>query len=91
MTDKCWPRGICSKAEFWLRAEGFVTGRNFPLSGGLVPIAVLGEEVSCDCASIMLEWNKRVYCNERGSPDAGTMEGIRQTVSRIAELSLDSE
>ena len=85
------PPGIVSIAEFCLRAEGFVTARNFPYSGSLVPNAVLGKEVSCDCASIMLEWNKRVYYNERGIPDAGTMEGIRQTVSRIAELSLDSE
>ncbi len=89
--EKYTPPGIVSIAEFCLRAEGFVTARNFPYSGSLVPNAVLGKEVSCDCASIMLEWNKRVYCNERGIPDAGTMEGIRQTVSRIAELSLDSE
>ena len=79
------------RRETLVWAEGFVTARNFPYSGSLVPNAVLGQEISCDCASIMLEWNKRVYCNERGIPDAGTIERIRQTVSRIAELSLDSE
>ena len=42
-------------------------------------------------AEFCLRAEGRVYCNERGIPDAGTMEGIRQTVNRIAELSLDSE
>ncbi len=85
--DKHTPAELASVAEHCLRAEGFVTARNYPYSGCLIPGDVLNGKTHCDCASIMLEWNKRVYCDERGIPAAGAMDRIRKTIAQIAELS----
>ncbi len=87
--ERFTPEELAASAESILRSVGFTTARNYPYSGSLVPNAVLTGKLDCDCASIMLEWNKRVYCDAQGRPAAGSLARIRETVGRIAELSLD--
>jgi N-formylglutamate amidohydrolase len=83
------PSELAASAEAVLRSAGFSMARNYPYSGSLVPGAVLRGTVRCDCASIMLEWNKRVYCNAQGRPAAASLARIREIVRRIADLSSD--
>lgn len=83
------PKILSSVAEDCLRADGFVTARNYPYSGSLVPNVVLSEKIQCDCATIMLEWNKRVYCDEHGRPVNVSIDRIRNIVGRIVKMALD--
>ncbi len=83
------PAVLVSAAEAVLREAGFTTARNYPYSGSLVPNAVLGKTVRCECAAIMLEWNKRVYCDRHGNPAAEPIDRIRKTVKRLVEISLN--
>lgn len=78
------PEDLVSVAERCLHNAGFSTTRNYPYSGSLVPNTVLTKSIHCDCASIMLEWNKRAYCKKDELPDAETLARIREVVLRIA-------
>ena len=67
---------------------GFSTALNYPYSGCYVPNAALQGEV--DCASIMLEFNKRVYMGnikEKYSPMIGKISSIIREI--VAEGIVD--
>ena len=56
---------------------------NTPYSGTFVPNAVLQGNSSCDLISVMLEFNKRLYCGENGKADEAKAEQIRKLLLRI--------
>ena len=83
--ERYTPPRAADAAEALLREAGFSTARNYPYAGSMVPNAVLTGKSRCDCASLMLEWNRRVYCGADGRPDAVRLAQLRDTVRRIAE------
>lgn len=56
---------------------------NTPYSGTFVPNAVLRGNSSCDLISVMLEFNRRIYCDERGKVDEAKVEQIRKLIRQI--------
>lgn len=84
--DKYTPQALSFKVECVLHELGFSTMRNYPYSGCLVPNAVMNGMSRCNCVSIMLEWNKRVYCDECGMPIAEKIERIRNIIHQIIDL-----
>ena len=56
---------------------------NTPYSGTFVPGAVLDGSSPCDLVSVMLEFNKALYCDEDGRPIAAKTEQIRRLMQRI--------
>ena len=71
---------------------GFSTAVNYPYSGCYIPNAVLSDEGSCDCVGLMLEINKRKYCDPEGRPIPEKLAGIAEIIQKmIADcVSLDS-
>ena len=62
---------------------GLIAGDNVPYSGTFVPGTVLDGSCSCDLISVMLEFNRKLYCDENGQPEETKMEQIRKLVRRI--------
>lgn len=60
---------------------GFSTALNYPYSGCYVPNAALQSEI--DCASIMLEFNKRVYMGDIEKKNAPMMGKISAIIREI--------
>ena len=56
---------------------------NIPYRGTFVPGCVLDGNSSCDLVSVMLEFNKKLYCDENGKPIEAKVEQIRKLVRRI--------
>ncbi len=54
-----------------------------PYSGTFVPGSVLDGSSSCDLISVMLGFNRKLYCDENGEPVEKKMEQIRKLVQRI--------
>ena len=78
------PEALAATAEQILREAGFSTARNYPYAGSMVPNAVLNRNVDCNCISLMLEWNRRAYCCDAGTPDPEKLARIRTTIEQIA-------
>ena len=89
--ERFTPEKLVSAAENCLSAEGYTLARNYPYSGSLVPNAVLNGTSACDCESIMLEWNKRVYCDADGVPEINKIERIRKTITKFIDNYLNGE
>ena len=72
-----------SIAEEVLRQAGFSTAVNYPYSGCMVPNCVLSGAFNGRFSGLMLEFNKRVYCDpqERSSPDR--LKLLRDLVGQI--------
>lgn len=79
------PEELAAAAERIMGEAGFATARNYPYSGSLVPGAVLAGRCGCDCVSIMLEWNRRAFCSEDGSPAEDKLERIQSAIERLVE------
>ena len=56
---------------------------NIPYSGTFVPGCVLDGSSSCDLNSVMLEFNKDLYCDANGKPVEAKTGQIRKLVRRI--------
>ena len=69
---------------------GFRTAVNDPYTGCFVPSAVLDGTSGCDFIGIMLEFNKRTYCDEAGKAIPEKLGKIRkillQTVADCTDL-----
>lgn len=87
--DKYTPPELSFAVECVLHESGFSTARNYPYSGCLVPNALLNGTSRCDCVSIMLEWNKRFYCDEHSTPGKERLDQIRKTIARIVSVCED--
>ena len=62
---------------------GFSTAENAPYAGVYVPENVLYGQSSCDFAGVMLEFNRRCYCDEEGHPTDSRLELIKSAVRRV--------
>ena len=58
---------------------------NTPYSGAFVPGAVLSGRCDCDLISVMLEFNKRIYCDGRGRADPEKTRRIRALTAAIVD------
>ena len=56
------PRWLAEGFAAVFRAAGYSAKENYPYSVCLVPNAVMQGRVDCECVSVMVEVNKRVYC-----------------------------
>ena len=56
---------------------------NIPYSGTFVPGAVLDGSCSCNLVSVMLEFNRNLYCDQNGKPIEAKTALIRNLVQRI--------
>ena len=64
-------------------AAGFTTAENVPYSGLYVPEDVLTGRSACDFIGIMLEFNRRAYCDERGRTEAARIRLIRSVIRQV--------
>lgn len=64
-------------------ALGFTTAENKPYTGLYVPETVSDGKARCDFAGVMLEFNRRAYCDSAGRPDPERLARIRGVISRI--------
>lgn len=58
---------------------GFTTAENFPYEGLYVPENILFGQCPCDFAGIMLELNRRSYCDAAGHPQPERIAIIQET------------
>ncbi len=80
---KYTPYELISRVKYRLDEADLLRTVNTPYSGTFVPGAVLTGKSSCDLVSVMLEFNKRVYCDENGKADPAKAEQIRKLIRRI--------
>ena len=80
---KFTPQELTARVEKQLDEACLVHRINTPYSGTFVLNAVLGGKCSCDLISIMLEFNRRVYCDEQGRVDEAKAEQVRKLIGRI--------
>lgn len=83
MDLKYTPHELICRIERRLDEVNLLHMINTPYSGTFVPGAVLRGDSSCDLVSVMLEFNKRIYCDENGEADPVRAEQIRQLMLRI--------
>ncbi len=62
---------------------GFSTAENAPYAGVYVPENVLYGQSGCDFAGVMLEFNRRCYCDAEGHSVNSRLELIKNAVRRI--------
>ena len=77
------PHELISRIERRLDEANLLHRINTPYSGTFVPGAVLKRNSSCDLASVMLEFNKRLYLDENGKADEVKANLIRDLMLRI--------
>ena len=75
------PETLTEIVERHFRDAGFTTARNYPYSGCLVPNSVLSGE--CGGISVMIECNKRIYCDRSGKPDEKKIAQLRGILKDI--------
>ena len=63
--------------------SGFSAAINYPYSGTFISNAVMNGSVRCDCQSVMIEVNKRVYCDEEGHSFPEKTAEIASILKRI--------
>jgi N-formylglutamate amidohydrolase len=80
---KYTPYELISRVERQLDEACLRRMINSPYSGTFVPNAVLRGDCSCDLISVMLEFNRRVYCDENGNVDPARAEQVRKLIRRI--------
>ena len=83
--------GLISRIERRLDEVNLLHMINAPYSGTFIPNAVLSGESTCDIVSVMLEFNKRIYCDENGNCDEVRAHQIRNLVRRILADCVDLE
>ena len=80
---KYTPDELVARAGRRLDGAGLSHRINTPYSGTFVPGAVLDGNSSCDLVSVMLEFNRRVYCDENGNVDEAKAEQVRKLILGI--------
>ena len=83
MDSKYTPHELVSRIERRLEEVNLLHMINTPYSGTFVPNAVLNGSSSCDLVSVMLEFNKKLYCDRNGNADEVKTEQIRKLMERI--------
>ena len=77
------PHGLVCRIERQLDEVNLLHMINTPYSGTFVPNAVLKKEASCDLISVMLEFNKRLYVDEKGKVVEEKATQIQKLMNRI--------
>ena len=80
---KYTPRELSLRIRRRVNELDLICMENIPYSGTFVPGCVLDGSSSCDLISVMLEFNRKLYCDENGKPIEAKMEQIRKLVRRI--------
>ena len=80
---KYTPAALAEIAGRRFREAGFSAEINYPYSGTFVPNAVLSGKSRCDCISVMLEINKRVYCDPNGDSIPEKLDIIQEIIRRM--------
>ncbi len=80
---KYTPGELTSRIRRRMEELNLTCMENIPYSGTFVPGSVLDGSSSCDLISVMLEFNRKLYCDENGEPVEERMEQIRKLVRRI--------
>ncbi len=62
---------------------GFSVDINYPYAGTFIPDAVLAGKSECDIVSVMLEFHKRVYCDEYFTPIGEKQTEIRAVLQSV--------
>jgi len=62
---------------------GFMIAVNYPYCGCYIPNVVLSGRSICDCISIMLEFHKRTYCDDRGRSVPKRLGVIREIIRQV--------
>ncbi len=73
------------------REAGFRTAVNEPYGGVYVPESVMDGSGGCDFAGIMLEFDRRVYCDGSGEPVREQVEKIRRVIRAVMADCVDLE
>lgn len=81
--NKFTPYELISRIEQRLDEVNLSHMINTPYCGSFVPNAVLNQTSPCDLISVMLEFNKRIYCDETGKADESRVVQIRKLMNRI--------
>lgn len=77
------PDALIKTVRCGFEGIGFSTELNYPYKGTYIPHALLSGESECDCIGIMLEFNKRTYLMEDGSPNEEGIVKIQEAIKRI--------
>ena len=77
------PQELFSRIRRRVNELQLISMENSPYSGTFVPGSVLDGSSSCDLISVMLEFNRKLYCDENGEPVEAKTEQIRKLVEQI--------
>lgn len=80
---KYTPRELSMRIRRRVNELKLTSMENIPYSGSFVPGSVLDGSSSCNLVSVMLEFNRKLYCDGNGKPVEAKMEQIRKMVRRI--------
>ncbi len=80
---KYTPRELTLRIQKRVDELKLVCMENIPYSGTFVPQNVLDGNCTCDLISVMLEFNRKLYCDGNGKPVETKTEQIRKLVQRI--------
>ena len=62
---------------------GLSTAENEPYSGCYIPEDVMNGKSNCDFIGIMLEFNRRAYCDEQGETDPKRIKAIQDILQQV--------
>ena len=77
------PRELISRIRHRADELNLICMENIPYSGTFVPECAQDRSSSCDLISVMLEFNRKLYCDGNGKQVEAKMEQIRKLVRRI--------
>ena len=77
------PPELTAVVERRFAEAGYSAAVNDPYSGCFVPNAVMNGTCGTDFIGIMLEVNRRAYCDEAGEPVPEKLAAVREVVQRI--------
>lgn len=77
------PRELFLRIKRRVNELSLTVMENIPYGGTFVPGCVLDGSSSCDLISVMLEFNRKLYCDGNGKPAEAKTEQIRKLVREI--------
>ncbi|MBR2531921.1 MAG: N-formylglutamate amidohydrolase [Lachnospiraceae bacterium] len=83
--ERYTPPALTKAVRDCFEQAGFKADLNYPYSGCFVPDTVMRGESSCDCISVMIELNRRIYCDEKGESVPEKLERIQEIMQRILD------
>ena len=81
--ERYTPSGLMETVKRRFSEAGFTIAVNYPYCGCYIPNIVLSGRSICDCISIMLEFHKRTYCDDRGRFVPKRLGVIREIIRQV--------